>query len=70
MLLLVLYLESGKTLFVDVNYKHRDITLISENLQVGHYKVEWDASQMASSVYYYLIIAGEFQEVKKMILIR
>jgi hypothetical protein len=45
-------------------------TLISENLQVGHYKVEWDASQMASSVYYYLIIAGEFQEVKKMILIR
>jgi hypothetical protein len=45
-------------------------TLISENLQGGHYQIGWDASQMASSVYYYLINAGEFQEVKKMILIR
>jgi hypothetical protein len=45
-------------------------TLISENLQAGHYQIDWDASQMASSVYYYLINAGEFQEVKKMILIR
>jgi len=45
-------------------------TLISENLQAGHYKIEWDASQMASNVYYYLINAGKYQQVKKMILIR
>jgi len=45
-------------------------TLVSENLQAGHYQVDWDASQMASSVYYYLINAGEYQDVKKMILIR
>jgi hypothetical protein len=46
-------------------------TLVSENMQAGNYQVEWDASGFASGVYYYYITAGgEFQEVKKMILIR
>lgn len=46
-------------------------TLISESMQAGNYRTEWDASGFASGVYYYHIKAGgEFQEVKKMILIR
>jgi hypothetical protein len=45
-------------------------TLISEYMAAGRYQVEWDARNMASSVYYYLISAGEFKEVKKMILLR
>jgi hypothetical protein len=45
-------------------------TLISENLPAGVYHADWDASRMASSVYYYLINAGGFQQVKKMILLR
>jgi len=45
-------------------------TLVSENLQAGYYHVDWDASQLASSVYYYMINAGEFKTVKKMILLK
>jgi len=46
------------------------VTLVSEKQKEGHHQVEWDASGFASGVYYYRIEAGEFQDVKKMILLR
>ena len=45
-------------------------TLVQETQRAGHHQVEWDASGFASGVYYYRIEAGEFVEVKKMILVR
>ena len=45
-------------------------TLVSKRLQAGYYQLEWNANQVASGVYYYLIKAGEFRDVKKMILLR
>ncbi len=48
----------------------RMATLVSENQSAGSYQVSWDASQFASGIYYYRIEAGEFQAVKKMILLR
>ena len=45
-------------------------TLISELQSVGTYKVEWDASKFASGVYYYQLKSGEFQAVKKIILVK
>jgi flagellar hook assembly protein FlgD len=45
-------------------------TLVNEQQQAGHHQVEWDAGRFSSGVYYYIIKAGEFQDVKKMILIR
>jgi len=45
-------------------------TLVSEKQKTGYHHVEWDASNHASGVYYYQIKAGEFQDVKKMILLR
>jgi len=44
--------------------------LVSENQPVGYHQVEWDASGYASGIYYYMIKAGEFQEIRKMILLR
>lgn len=44
--------------------------LVSEKLPAGHHQVEWDASNFASGVYYYKIDAGEFQQIKKMVLLR
>ncbi len=44
--------------------------LVSEKLPAGHHQVEWDASNFASGMYYYKIDAGEFQQIKKMVLIR
>ena len=45
-------------------------TLVNESQRAGNHQVGWDASNQASGVYYYQIRAGEFQDVKKMILIR
>jgi len=45
-------------------------TLVDERQQAGTHQVEWDASGYGSGIYYYRIEAGEFQEVKKMILLR
>jgi len=48
----------------------RVATLVNERKRAGSYQVEWDASGFSSGVYYYRIDAGEFVDVKKMILIR
>ena len=45
-------------------------TLISEKQQAGRHRYEWDAGNMPSGIYFYRIKAGEFQDVKKMILMR
>jgi predicted outer membrane repeat protein len=45
-------------------------TLVNKPQQAGSYQVEWDASGFATGVYYYQIKAGEFQDVKRMILLR
>jgi hypothetical protein len=46
------------------------VTLVSERQPAGSYGVQWDAAGYASGVYYYQLRAGEFQSVKKMILLR
>ncbi len=45
-------------------------TLVNETQNAGFHRVEWDATGFASGVYYYKISAGEFVDVKKMVLIR
>jgi hypothetical protein len=45
-------------------------TLFNNKLSAGRHQVEWDASGFASGVYYYRIEAGEFVDVKKMVLLR
>jgi hypothetical protein len=45
-------------------------TLVSEKKKAGYHQVEWDASGYASGVYYYRIEAGDFQQVRKMVLLK
>jgi hypothetical protein len=45
-------------------------TLVSEKLSAGDYSYLWDASLLASGVYWYKIKAGDFINVKKMVLVR
>ena len=45
-------------------------SLVSEELQAGNHTAHWDASQISSGVYFYQLIAGQFIQTKKMILMR
>jgi hypothetical protein len=39
-------------------------------MPAGYHEVEFNAQNLSSGVYFYRIEAGEFQDVKKMILLR
>ena len=45
-------------------------TLVSNKLNQGNHTYTFDGKNLASGVYYYQLIAGDFREVKKMILLR
>ena len=50
-------------------------TLVDENMSAGYHFVTWDATEnsgniLSSGVYFYRIIAGNFVQVKKMILMK
>jgi hypothetical protein len=44
--------------------------LVNEVKKAGYYSVEWNGSQLSSGVYFYKMQAGDFNAVKKMILIK
>jgi hypothetical protein len=53
----------------DVNGRVVEI-LVNENLLAGRYEVDFDASNLASGVYFCKIQAEEFTSVKKMVLMK
>jgi len=44
--------------------------LVKEQLKPGSYSYKWDASNYPSGVYFYRLIAGDFVQTRKMILIK
>jgi hypothetical protein len=49
---------------------HKVATLISKKQSAGSYQVEWNATDFSSGIYYYKLNVGEFQQVKKMVLLK
>jgi hypothetical protein len=44
--------------------------LVNEEKETGSYKVEFDAGNLSSGIYYYTIITDNFMQTKKMILLK
>jgi hypothetical protein len=45
-------------------------TLMNEEKSAGSYTVQWDATHIASGVYFYRLQAGAFSDTKKLLLLR
>jgi len=45
-------------------------TLVKEIKEAGTYKVEFDAEELVSGIYFYRLQAGDFIETKKMVLMK
>ena len=45
-------------------------TLLNEHRQAGTHIIEFNASNLASGIYFYKIVSGKYSEIKKMILLR
>lgn len=60
---------STKLVIYDVLGKEVSV-LVNEELSPGAYKVTWDASNFPSGIYFYQLIAGDYIESKKMVLIK
>ena len=48
----------------------RVATLLDDQVSPGRYEVVWNAQGVASGVYFYRIVAGSFQETKRMVLLK
>jgi hypothetical protein len=46
------------------------VKLVNEKQHAGNYQVKWDASRMASGVYYYRLVAGEYVATRKLVILK
>jgi hypothetical protein len=62
------------TSFVDLGIYNmlgqKVVTLVSEKQSAGYHEVEFNGQILSSGIYLYRIEAGEFQDVKKMMLLK
>jgi hypothetical protein len=63
--------KAGQTKIVIYNVQGQEIDiLVSQKLDAGSYKTEWNADNYPSGVYFFRIESGSFIETKKMVLVK
>jgi hypothetical protein len=49
---------------------HEILTLVNEEIHAGNYEIEFDGKLLSSGIYFYSIQVGEYNNVKKLILLK
>jgi hypothetical protein len=63
--------KSGRVALTIYNVLGQEVTtLIDREMDAGSHSVQWDASNVSSGVYFYRISAGDFNQTKKMLLLK
>lgn len=63
--------QSGWTVLSIYNMLGQEVaTLMNKQMEAGRYAVHFDASHLASGIYYYRLTSADFNSLKKMILIK
>jgi len=64
-------INAGRVKLVVFDLLGREVkTLVNEELQPGKYHVSFDASSLSSGIYFYRMEAGDFNSVKKLIMLK
>ena len=64
-------LKSSNVKIIIYNALGKEVTsLVNEKLIAGSYEVSWNGSSYPSGVYFYKLVAGDFVNVKKMVLLK
>ncbi|MBK7157902.1 MAG: T9SS type A sorting domain-containing protein [Ignavibacteria bacterium] len=61
---------SNVRLVVYNNLGKEIVKLVNENKPAGSYKVKLDGNSLSSGIYFYTLIAGDFKQTRKMILLK
>lgn len=61
---------SNVRLVVYNNLGKEIVKLVNENKPAGSYKVKLDGNSLSSGIYFYTLVAGEFKQTRKMILLK
>lgn len=63
--------QAGNVKLIVFDALGREVTtLVNGNIEAGSHSVDFDASGLSSGIYFYRLIAGDFNEIKKMMLIK
>jgi photosystem II stability/assembly factor-like uncharacterized protein len=63
--------ESGTVKLVVYNSLGEEVaTLVNDFKEAGNYKINFDAADLSSGIYYYRLASNSFNEIKKMILLK
>ena len=65
-----LAVASNVTLIVYDILENEVATVLNKEFEVGFYKYQWDAGELASGIYLYRINSGNFTVTKKMLLLK
>ncbi len=62
--------EAGKAELTIYNITGQKVAGFVGDYNAGRHNIEWDATDLASGVYFYKLVAGNFTDTKKMVLLK